>query len=67
MAKIVIDEEKCKGCGLCVSACPKDVIAMSDRLNSKGYHPAKQIKEEECIACGLCYLICPDVAIEVWK
>jgi len=67
VAKIVINEEKCKGCGLCVSACPKDVIAMSDKLNSKGYHPAKQIKKEECIACGLCYLICPDVAIEVYK
>lgn len=67
MAKIIIDEEKCKGCRLCLSVCPKNLITMSQRLNSKGYYPAGQVKEEECTACGLCYLICPDVAIEVWK
>ncbi len=67
MAKIVIDEERCKGCGLCIPVCPKNLIAMSDRLNNKGYHPVEQVGEEECTACGLCYLICPDVAIEVWK
>ncbi len=67
MAKIIIDEEKCKGCRLCLSVCPKNLITMSQRLNSKGYYPAEQVKEEECTACGLCYLICPDVAIEVWK
>ncbi|MCK4647947.1 ferredoxin family protein [bacterium] len=67
MAKIVIDEERCKGCGLCIPVCPKNLIIMSKRLNSKGYHPAEQVREGECTACGLCYLICPDVAIEVWK
>lgn len=67
MAKIIINEEKCKGCRLCLSVCPKNLITMSQRLNSKGYYPAEQVKEEECTACGLCYLICPDVAIEVWK
>jgi 2-oxoglutarate ferredoxin oxidoreductase subunit delta len=67
VAKIVIDEERCKGCRLCVSVCPKNLITVSDRLNSKGFHPAEPVRKEECTACGLCYLICPDVAIEVWK
>ncbi len=67
MAKIVIDEERCKGCGLCIPVCPKNSITISERLNSKGYRPVEQVREEECTACGLCYLICPDVAIEVWK
>ena len=67
MAKIVIDEERCKGCGLCVLVCPRNLIIISERLNKKGYHPARQAKGTECIACGFCYLICPDVAIEVYK
>jgi 2-oxoglutarate ferredoxin oxidoreductase subunit delta len=67
VAKIIIDEERCKGCKLCIPVCPKNLITISQRLNSKGYHPAEQVKEGECTACGLCYLICPDVAIEVWK
>ncbi|MBU4560913.1 ferredoxin family protein [bacterium] len=67
VAKIVIDKERCKGCKLCIPVCPKNLITMSQRLNSKGYHPAEQAKEGECTACGLCYLICPDVAIEIWK
>ncbi len=67
MAKIVINEEECKGCGLCIIVCPKNLITMSKRLNSKGYRPVEPEKKKECTACGLCYLICPDVAIEVWK
>ncbi len=67
VAKIVVDEERCKGCGFCTLVCPKNLITISNRLNSKGYYSAEQVKEEECTACGLCYLICPDVAIEVWK
>ncbi|HEA47442.1 MAG TPA: ferredoxin family protein [bacterium] len=67
MAKIVIDKERCKGCEFCIPVCPKNLITMSQRLNSKGYHSAEPVKGEECTACGLCYLICPDIAIEVWK
>ncbi|MEW6266067.1 MAG: ferredoxin family protein [Thermodesulfobacteriota bacterium] len=58
-----IEIERCKGCGLCLAACPKNVLVFSDRVNSKGYFPVRQARPEECIFCGLCYTTCPDVAI----
>jgi len=67
MAKIIIDQERCKGCELCTSACPKHIIIMSEYFNAKGYHTAKQVKPEECTGCAFCALTCPDVAIEVYK
>ena len=60
-----IDSDRCKGCGLCVMVCPKDVLALSDNLNVKGYHPAYQAHPENCIHCALCCRMCPDVAITI--
>jgi len=67
MAKIVIDEERCKGCELCLAACPKYIIVMSENFNKKGFYSAKQINPEECTGCAFCAMTCPDVAIEVFK
>ncbi|RKX83476.1 MAG: tungsten formylmethanofuran dehydrogenase [Spirochaetes bacterium] len=61
--KVIINEERCKSCSLCVSVCPKNVLRISNRLNPKGYHPAELFNNDECISCGFCYLICPDAAI----
>ena len=66
MAKITVNENKCKGCGLCATACPKKIIVLSkDRLNAKGYHPAECNDFEKCIGCAMCATMCPDVAIVV--
>ncbi len=54
-----IDQEECKGCGLCVAACPRHVLEISSRLNSKGYHPSSY-KGEGCIGCGNCFYSCPE-------
>jgi 2-oxoglutarate ferredoxin oxidoreductase subunit delta len=68
MGKIIINEARCKGCGLCVRACPKKIIRISpDKLNAKGYHPAENFDMEKCVACAACALTCPDVCIEVEK
>ena len=67
MTKVVFDEEKCKGCGLCVQFCPKKAIIMAERINTKGYHPAVLADEENCISCGICARMCPDAGIEVFK
>ncbi len=65
--KVIIDREKCKGCRLCVNVCPVNIIKMSDKINSHGYHPAEIIKQEKCISCASCAIICPDVAVKVFK
>ena len=68
MAKIIIDEELCKGCGLCVLACPKKLIEISaDKLNKKGYNPAVVADMGSCSGCAMCATMCPDVAITVEK
>jgi 2-oxoglutarate ferredoxin oxidoreductase subunit delta len=60
-----IDEERCKGCGLCVTVCPKDVLEIATEVSLKGYFPAYQARPEDCIFCATCCRMCPDVAITI--
>ncbi|MCR4616354.1 MAG: 4Fe-4S binding protein [Clostridiales bacterium] len=64
--KVTVAENLCKGCELCVAACPKHILALSkDKLNSKGYHPVGMTDPEECIGCAACATMCPDCALTV--
>jgi NAD-dependent dihydropyrimidine dehydrogenase PreA subunit len=54
-----IDEEECKGCGLCIEACPPKVISLSERLNHYGYRTAVY-SGNGCTACGICFMACPE-------
>ena len=65
MAKVTFDENTCKGCGLCVGACPKGIVQLKDELNAKGYHPAGVTETDKCIGCAFCATICPDCVITV--
>ena len=66
MAKIVVDQHYCKGCGLCVTVCPPCIIVLDpDRITDKGYHPAMLTDESLCTGCAACAVVCPDVAITV--
>ncbi|MGA2571099.1 MAG: 4Fe-4S dicluster domain-containing protein [Terracidiphilus sp.] len=62
-----IDEAECKGCGLCIEACPPKVISMSERLNHYGYNPALYAGTG-CTGCGICFMVCPEPgAITVYR
>ena len=64
---IVIDKEKCKGCEVCIDACPTQVISMSEDVNGKGYHYAYPEDKEACTGCTNCAIVCPDGVITVYR
>jgi 2-oxoglutarate ferredoxin oxidoreductase subunit delta len=63
---VVIAKEVCKGCELCIAACPQECLALSDDLNVRGYRYACLISDT-CTGCINCALVCPDVAITVYR
>jgi 2-oxoglutarate ferredoxin oxidoreductase subunit delta len=65
MPGIKIDKTYCKGCELCVQACPMKIISMSKEINQKGYFCAMVHEPHHCIGCRLCAITCPDAAITV--
>ncbi|MDP2892678.1 MAG: 4Fe-4S binding protein [Bacillota bacterium] len=68
MGRVTVNEEYCKGCGLCVYFCPKNILQLSKtRLNAKGYPPAEVIDMEQCTGCVFCARMCPDSALTVEK
>ncbi|MBI4722996.1 MAG: 4Fe-4S dicluster domain-containing protein [Candidatus Stahlbacteria bacterium] len=58
-----IINDRCKGCGFCVTYCPMDVLELSKEFNPKGYHFPVVKNLENCINCNLCGVICPEFAI----
>ncbi len=72
MAKIkgavVVNTERCKGCELCIVACPAKVLELTKKeVNNKGYHYAYMANEDACIGCASCGIVCPDGCISVYK
>ena len=68
MARIEVNELYCKGCALCVDACPVNIIALdTERINAKGYHPAYLVDQPACTGCTSCATMCPDMAITVYR
>lgn len=65
--RIEVDTERCKGCALCVGACPQGALTLSERLNAAGYHPVYLIDGAVCTGCAICAIVCPDVALTVYR
>ena len=63
---VTFNIENCKGCELCMEACPQDSLAMSPRINAQGYHYAVLVKDN-CTGCVNCALVCPDAVITVYR
>ena len=68
MPKVTFNTDICKGCGLCVQACPKKILVIAaDKINIKGHSPAEMTDPEKCIGCAFCATMCPDCVITVEK
>jgi 2-oxoglutarate ferredoxin oxidoreductase subunit delta len=67
MPRIEVNTNRCKGCELCIPACPYKVIGLSEKFSANGYYPATMVNPENCNGCRLCAFVCPDVAITVYK
>ncbi len=66
MAKLSFRTDLCKGCSLCVNACPKEVLAISkEKINAKGHHPVEAVNMDACVGCASCAIMCPDCIITV--
>ena len=65
MPKPIIEKDRCKGCELCISACPEKVLALSQEINAKGYFFPVIVQPDACTGCRYCLIMCPDTAIQV--
>ena len=65
--KIRINEDRCKGCMLCIEACKFNELKQSDRVNKYGHIVVEFCGKGKCTACALCAIVCPDAAIEVFE
>lgn len=64
---VFIEKNKCKSCELCIPECPVGIIAISDEINSMGYHPVYITDQSKCTGCTRCAITCPDCVITVYR
>jgi len=67
MAKVDVEIERCKGCALCVDACPEQVLEIGKKINLGGYQHVVVVNPDACTGCCRCAEMCPDVALAVWR
>ena len=64
MEKLVLTTARCKSCGYCVVACPKNALELAGKINDQGYTTII-VDRDKCIVCGRCYIACPDYVYEI--
>ncbi|BAS29136.1 4Fe-4S dicluster domain-containing protein [Limnochorda pilosa] len=67
MEPVIIDQERCKGCELCLAACGPGVLELSEAFNSRGYRYSQLTDPDRCTSCAQCARVCPEAAIAVYK
>ncbi len=63
----LVEDDRCKSCGLCVAYCPQKCLKIGKTINAGGYKIPEYTDAEKCTSCGICYLVCPECAITVYK
>ena len=64
---VVVNAERCKGCNLCVVACPVKVLVLGKDVNNRGYHYSRMENQDDCIGCASCGYVCPEGCITIYK
>jgi len=64
--KVIFNIERCKGCDLCVEACPQGSLEISAEINEQGYHYAVLV-QDNCTGCTNCAIVCPEAVITVYR
>ena len=64
---VFIEKDACKGCGICIMVCPKNILEFTDELNQKGFQYPELTHADKCILCENCMIYCPDFAVVVKK
>ena len=59
---VVVSVDRCKGCSLCVVACPTHSLQIGNTMNRLGYHPVDFLPDTGCTGCGVCFYACPEPA-----
>ncbi len=65
--RVIINQDHCKACGLCIEFCPNDVLGVSARRNRAGFYPVEVKDQDACAGCAQCALMCPDACIEIYR
>ena len=63
LGRVIVIDDRCKGCGFCIAYCPRDVLRLSREFNKKGYHPPEVVNAGNCANCHFCEVLCPEFAI----
>jgi 2-oxoglutarate ferredoxin oxidoreductase subunit delta len=62
---VVMAPDRCKGCELCIPACPVNVLSMRSEHNVNGFrYPELSVG---CTGCTACQKVCPDFVFEIYK
>ncbi len=65
---VVLDEDRCKACSLCIAVCPKHILELAEsRFNAKGYAPIQVTDMDACTGCKMCAVVCPDVVFTIYR
>lgn len=62
-----LNQERCKGCELCVEACRREVLTMGEQINRLGYRSVVSERPELCTGCRACALVCPEVVFAIYQ